>query len=175
MTDEKRANEGTTADAEQHRYRIREGSGACEYIRAESLEAAMEEAREWASEGDYTERVMVSYHVGEVDDDGEEVGGEIGGEVEAGPMPEAPGECGVDEDDHDWRNPEWLGGCSENPGVWSLGGTTIVSTAVCSRCGTYRTVTDSGNQRNPGGLEREVTYNEADDQSEAWVESLREA
>ena len=132
------------------------------------MREALAAAREWAADGSYDERVMVTYHVVELDD-GEEGGDEEGGEVEAGPMPEAPGKCGTDEDDHDWRSPEWLGGCSENPGVWSLGGTTIRTTDVCAECGTYRDVTTSGSQRNPGELERTVEYREADEESEAWV------
>ncbi len=51
--------------------------------------------------------------------------------------------------DHDWTS-EGEGGCGENPGVWSVGGTTLVIRAHCRRCGLRRVETLIGAQRNPG-------------------------
>jgi hypothetical protein len=51
--------------------------------------------------------------------------------------------------DHDWSS-EGEGGCDENPGVWSTGGTTLVFRDHCDHCGIIRTRTDVGSQRNPG-------------------------
>ncbi len=55
--------------------------------------------------------------------------------------------CGEDPDDHCW---EGEGGCDSNPGVWSVGGTTMQYVAVCSECGLRRTEVKHGSQRNPG-------------------------
>jgi hypothetical protein len=57
--------------------------------------------------------------------------------------------CGDDPEDHDWSG-EDEGGCDENPGVWSIGGTAIQITEHCERCGLRRTQVDMGAQRNPG-------------------------
>jgi hypothetical protein len=50
---------------------------------------------------------------------------------------------------HDWTS-EGEGGCTQNPGVWSLGGTTISTREHCRTCGLVRTETSHGSQRNPG-------------------------
>jgi hypothetical protein len=49
---------------------------------------------------------------------------------------------------HEWSS-EGEGGCDENPGVWSLGGTTLTFAAHCTRCGLRRHETHYGSQRNP--------------------------
>ena len=67
------------------RYEIREDSGASEIIEAESLEDALDQARDWAADGNYDERVMVSVYVDEIDENGDAVPGEHArDEVEAG-------------------------------------------------------------------------------------------
>src|ERR1700679_2841399 len=115
---------------------IREDSGASEIIEAASLEAALEAACEWASEGSYDERVMVKVYVDEIDEDGEAVPGEhASDEVAAGPEPKPEAtECGTDDDDHEWDSPlELVGGCTENPGVFSTAGTSFRYEYVCSK------------------------------------------
>jgi len=67
--------------------------------------------------------------------------------------------CTVDTG-HSWSS-EGEGGCSDNPGVWSLGGTTIHTSEHCELCGLCRKVTSYGSQRNPGQCDS-VTY-ETDD------------
>lgn len=57
--------------------------------------------------------------------------------------------CGYDPDDHDWTA-EGEGGCDENPGVWSTGGTSLVFQEHCSVCGLHRTMYVTGCQKNPG-------------------------
>lgn len=57
--------------------------------------------------------------------------------------------CGTDPDDHDWTS-EGEGGCDENPGVWSVGGTSMVFKSHCRKCGLHRTECSTGSQRNPG-------------------------
>jgi len=48
--------------------------------------------------------------------------------------------------DHEWH---WHGGCDSNPGVWSLGGTTLLFVSRCRYCGATRRVTAYGWQRPP--------------------------
>lgn len=64
--------------------------------------------------------------------------------------------CGLAPDDHDWTS-EGEGGCDQNPGVWSTGGTSMVFKSHCRRCGLQRTETSTGSQRNPGEHDT-VTY-----------------
>lgn len=63
--------------------------------------------------------------------------------------------------DHEWSS-EGEGGCSENPGVWSTGGTSIVTSEHCSRCGLRRVTRYAGSQRNPGEHDT-VEYSQPDD------------
>ena len=78
-------------------------------------------------------------------------------------------------DAHEWQSPhEVVGGVEENPGVHGHGGGVIVR-AVCAHCGIYR-VTDTWAQRRDTGEQGldSVAYAPADDESLAWVDSLRE-
>lgn len=51
--------------------------------------------------------------------------------------------------DHEWSS-EGEGGCDENPGVWSTGGTSMTFRSHCIHCGIIRTEHHTGSQRNPG-------------------------
>jgi hypothetical protein len=153
------------------RYEMREDSGASEIIEAESLDAAMDQAREWAAGGSYDQRVMVSVYVDEIDADGEAIPDQHDSdEVAAGPEPRPPvTDCGTDDDDHDWQNPiELVGGLRENPGVSSTG-TRFDYHEVCARCGLRKHSWDQGTQRNPGQLDEGVEYEDADELTLAWV------
>lgn len=57
--------------------------------------------------------------------------------------------CGDDPDDHDWTA-EGEGGCTENPGVWSTGGTSMSFATHCRKCGLHRNEYSTGSQKNPG-------------------------
>jgi len=57
--------------------------------------------------------------------------------------------CGDEPDDHDWTS-AGEGGCDDNPGVWSTGGTSMEFSDHCSRCGLRRTMKHTGSQYNPG-------------------------
>lgn len=57
--------------------------------------------------------------------------------------------CGASPDVHSWSS-EGEGGCRENPGVWSTGGTSMRFRSTCRRCGLSRTESVTGMQRNPG-------------------------
>lgn len=50
---------------------------------------------------------------------------------------------------HDWTA-EGEGGCTENPGVWSTGGTSMSFATHCRKCGLHRTEYITGSQHNPG-------------------------
>lgn len=104
-----------------------------------------------------------------IDKDGEEIEDEAE-DIAVAMDPDEP-ECADGE--HDWRSPEWLGGCDTNPGVWGHGGG-VKSTEVCSKCGLYR-ITDTwaqDQQTGEQGLES-VEYREADGDSLEWAESMR--
>lgn len=72
--------------------------------------------------------------------------------------------------EHDWRSPySVLGGLEENPGVWGNGGGAIIK-QVCAHCGAYM-ITDTWAQ-NPSTGEQgltSVSYEDADEDSQAWV------
>lgn len=74
--------------------------------------------------------------------------------------------CGDSPDDHDWTS-EGEGGLKENPGVWSLGGTTFLFKSHCRKCGVHRTTTDPGSQRNPG-QGKTVEYRMLDGEEMDW-------
>jgi hypothetical protein len=80
-------------------------------------------------------------------------------------------EC-TEDSGHVWKRPEWLGGCQENPGVWSSGGGTK-GTDVCSICGLYRHWDNWAQNPSTGeqGLDS-ISYREADEHSIAWVDKL---
>ena len=63
-------------------------------------------------------------------------------------------------DAHEWAGE---GGCDENPGVWSLGGTTLVFRERCEHCGVLRKSVCRGSQRNPG--EQDTRTYEFEDES----------
>lgn len=86
--------------------------------------------------------------------------------------PEAP-DC-EDGHEHEWESPvEVVGGLAENPGVYGHGGGVIMR-CVCRHCGAYRVVDTWAQNRSTGeqGLTA-TSYEDADDRSLAWVESVR--
>jgi hypothetical protein len=81
-------------------------------------------------------------------------------------------ECSSDE--HDWQTPHHvLGGLRENPGVWGNGGGVCCS-YVCRHCGMYRH-TDTWADDGHGGRYTSTSYDEADDDSLAWVAAMLRA
>lgn len=143
---------------------------------ATTADTNLEAAQEYVSDGDWGDgkcsvRVHVWKYALDINGEQERVA-EDSFDVDAGSDPEAPGECGTDDDDHDWETPlELVGGCRENPGVFSIGGTTFRATSVCASCGTYRISTSRGEQRNPGEAASEIEYREADEHSRAWIKA----
>lgn len=54
------------------------------------------------------------------------------------------------------------GGCDDNPGVWSLGGTTLSFLSTCE-CGAERHEKSYGSQRNPGEIDYYAITEAGDD------------
>lgn len=113
-----------------------------------SIEA---ECEEWVRDGEWgNDGASVNVWWTLTDEDGDEV--DTGSHtVEVEPDQDALIKAaGGDVDcDHDWSG-EGEGGCDENPGVWSVGGTAIVTVRHCTECGLIRKMRCTGSQRNPG-------------------------
>ena len=81
--------------------------------------------------------------------------------------PEEP-EC-ADGHGHSWAAPfSLLGGLEENPGVCGHGGGVIIR-RVCRHCGCYKVVDTGATNPSDGTPMESVTYEEANDDSRAWV------
>ncbi len=153
------------------KYVMREDSGASETIEADTIEQALDEAREWVAGGSYDERALVQVYVHELDQDDEPTGQSTRAEVMVGPEPKAP-DC-ADGQEHAWQAPyDLVGGIKENPGVWGTGGTGLTVRKVCEHCGCYRVTQHTGSQRNPGQLPETVTYEDADERSLQWISDI---
>lgn len=82
--------------------------------------------------------------------------------------PEAPA-C-ADDTEHDWRSPySVLGGLKENPGVWGSDHGGVKCREVCVYCGTYKIEDSGGTDRSNGTRLDTTSYEEADEDSSAWV------
>lgn len=133
-----------------------------EDLNAETLDEAIDEAREWALGGSYEETTRVPFWIN--DEDGDTVySGSVIVEVDNEP------EC-EDGQEHDWQSPhELVGGLEENPGVQGLGGAKLMFSYVCSNCGCRKTViTDPSDDLD------DVTYEDADEATLAWVAKNQE-
>ena len=153
-------------------YRIWHADGGDTYIVGtpgtdiEAMATAWIQAGEW---GDGLAEVEVEYSAISIDEFGDEV--EVGAEsieVTCGTLPE-PEPC-ESEDGHDWQSPvEIVGGCAENPGVFSSGGTRFDFYEICQTCGMRKHSWDQGAQRNPGQASEGVEYEAATERSLAWA------
>ncbi len=140
------------ANLKDYRVEIDGGQGGSEIIEAKSIQSAWTRGCDWAQYGDWPEQgCSISLRVVGLRLDGTESDEEIRGDIDIEPdhdylIREAGGnpDC-----DHDWTS-EGEGGCRENPGVWSTGGTTMEFHTHCRRCGLHRAETEKGSQRNPG-------------------------
>ena len=142
--------------------------GCCE-IREIEAENAVEardeiasECADWCSDGEWgDDGAAVSVRWSLADEDGDEV--DSGWEtVEIEPDHDAliRDASGNPDCDHDWT-PENEGGCDENPGVWSTGGTSMSFATHCRKCGLHRIERTTGSQRNPGEHDT-VEYSQPD-------------
>lgn len=143
-------------------YTYHEESGHSEALDAADMDEAVEMAEELARSGGWgDDGASVRVSVTE-DEAGEETDRrDLTVEVEPNHralIGRAAGDagdrlCGLSPDDHDWTS-EGEGGCSENPGVWSTGGTSMLFASHCRTCGLRRREISVGSQRNPGDHDR---------------------
>lgn len=131
------------------------GSTETATIEADALAGAVAqvdaECRSWVEDGSWGDdgasvQVWWTLH----DDAGDEVA-DGSSEVEIEPthdalIRDAGGDTACE---HEWTA-EGEGGCRENPGVWSVGGTAMTFRAHCRLCGLIRIERSTGSQRNPG-------------------------
>lgn len=142
------------ADAERRwEITIDGGQGGDKTYRACSLADALDEAIDWARDGDWdTSRGTVHCTV--------EVSCELTGEEDSAhvSIDQDEPDC-LSGEDHDWQSPyEIVGGCKTNPGVWGNGGGVLI-TEVCMTCGCAK-LTDTWAQDPHTGTQglTEVTY-----------------
>jgi len=137
-----------------HTLGMRDDDGCTEMVEFDahpSAEEIAEACRDWVEGGDWGEDgASVSVHWTLTDADGDET--DRGTEdVDVAPNEDAliRAAGGDTSCPHDWTG-EGEGGCDENPGVWSTGGTSMVYRSHCRHCGLIRIERDPGSQRNPG-------------------------
>jgi uncharacterized protein (TIGR02996 family) len=151
--------EDTVYDADERTYTYHEEGGYSVPLDAGDMDEALEMAEDLAREGDWGEDgASVDVWVTEENAAGEEMDRqEITVEIEPdhstlirkATRHDEGRSCGDDPDDHDWTH-QGEGGCDENPGVWSTGGTGMTFASHCRTCGLHRTEHHTGSQRNPG-------------------------
>ena len=144
-------------------FEYRDEFGTVETLMASSIKEALDLAEEFTRGGDWgSEGAAVRVWVIERSEDGEEIDRAVL-TVEIEPDHAAlirravrdcrERSCGDDPEDHDWTS-EGEGGCDQNPGVWSAGGTAMVFASHCRDCGLRRSEYHCGSQRNPGQHDR---------------------
>lgn len=136
---------------------------------ATDLEQAESLARQWVRDGDWSESEQAELVTFTIEaEDGEEWGFKQVVGVPAEPA------C-ADRQEHDWQSPhELVGGCDNNPGVFSHGNGQLRFEEVCSNCGRYRTtITATVPSQAPPAPEC-ATYREPDEESLAWVAETEE-
>lgn len=148
----------------EKRFRISDDQ-VSEIIESDDMDAACDYAEEKWQEGSWDSKCKIQLTVQEIDWNEKEIGDAESFECECGEDPAEP--C----DEHDWKSYfPLVRGLKENPGVWSLGGTTTKYKEVCSITGWYKVEIRYGVQRNPGQCDS-IEYSEPDTASIAWVES----
>lgn len=124
-------------------------------IEADTLEDAREQAdaetEAWIEDGEWgSDGASIGAWWTLSDEDGDEIDtGSVTVDIEPDHDALISAAGGDTDCDHDW-SAEGEGGLSENPGVWSTGGTAMVFHAHCRSCGLHRKERSTGSQRNPG-------------------------
>ncbi len=171
MNDEKKTDEVATVCTLE--MRDDQCSETVEFDHEPDASEIEEACEEWVKGGDWGiegASISVSWTLTDTDGDEIETGHETveiepdHAELIRGCMSRSEFElcCGDDPDSHDWTS-EGEGGCTENPGVWSTGGTSMLFASHCRTCGLHRSEHHCGSQRNPGEHDR-TTYSMPD----AW-------
>lgn len=124
-----------------------------------AIYCARQIAIDWAKSGDWgDEGALVSVGYTLMDDDNEWKTRWVDVEIEPDHDALIARAGGDTNCDHEWvSSMDVEGGCEENPGVWSQGGTAMLFASHCERCGLRRLEYDPGEQRNPGEC-RTVEY-----------------
>jgi len=133
------------------------------YVEAANMAEALECASTWVDEGDWSKcSGEVCVRVTEMID-GEEGDWECT-YVDITQDAEEPFcEQG---DSHEWESPyEIVGGCKENPGMWSEGSSLTVK-RCCSNCGMYKVT----KYKDYMGSQETIEYGPACEESLKWVE-----
>lgn len=125
--DSNRPEEPEEEEEEPVTYTYREDGCSDTYLAADTMEEAIEEAHELTRDSFSDETVEETSWV-----DGWVIGSD--GSEERITTTIDPEEPTCPNGEHDWCQPEWLGGCAENPGVWGHGGS-VMGTDVCRHCG----------------------------------------
>lgn len=154
---------------EQRRFMIWDDT-ISEIIEGDDLECALDYAEEKWQEGSWDEKQTIQIYAQEIDWDEKTIGDSITRDIEVGE--DSPwAEC-YEADAHEWCAPfDLVGGLKENPGVWSMGGTTMVFKTVCLHCGCYKTETKYGVQRNPGQKDK-IEYTRSDAESHSFTKRI---
>ncbi|WP_019592023.1 hypothetical protein [Thioalkalivibrio sp. ALE20] len=139
-----------------------------EYLNADTMTEALEQAKDLLREGDWPHEGKTAYVAAEVveiqeDPDGNEI--ELDHSAVSVRLDPPVPPCEADQ--HDWCSPhELLGGLEENPGVSGNGGGVII-TEVCRHCGRYRVTNTWDQSQGPEPVET-IEYHEADEASREW-------
>lgn len=139
-------------------YTARDCGGSETQIQAKNDDEAIEAVRAWVLEGDW-DAGGCAITVSLFDADGDDVWrGDVdvpANEVAIDPHGRRHKERGHS---HAWHRPVALvGGCDQNPGVWSTGGAGIVTVQVCA-CGAQRESRSAGGRRDPGQPAVRIAY-----------------
>jgi hypothetical protein len=146
--------------------------GVRERFEAASLDAAIEQLRDWMSGAEFDASGGTVWYDAELYEIGEDADGDETTEwVHRETMAFEPAEpdC-THTDGHDWQSPyAVLGGLKENPGVSGHGGGVIIR-ECCAHCGRYK-VRDTWAQRTDTGEQglESLEYEDADEASESWI------
>lgn len=143
--------DGEVFDADLRTYEYHEEGGHSETLDADDMDEAVEMAEELCRGGSWgDEGASVRVWVTEEDATGEETDRrDLTVEIEPDHDTMIRRAGGDPDCDHDWTS-EGEGGCDQNPGVWSTGGTSMSFASHCRTCGLHRTEYHCGGQRNPG-------------------------
>lgn len=125
--------------------------GSDDIVEIESLDEVESEIHDWVNQGEWNNQFVCIRVSWEVTDEQDElvacdttfVDVEVDHDIL---IKEAGGDVNCE---HEWSS-EGEGGCKENPGVWSVGGTAMLFMSHCIHCGLKRKEHWLGSQRNPG-------------------------
>lgn len=121
------------------------------------LDEAREAAEGWLADGDWEPMTKVTGRIYPAGTDGRWCAHDRDYDVSiTTDEPDEP-DC-PEAAEHDWTS-EYEGGCRENPGVWSTGGTSMLFVSHCRHCGMERREVSRGMRRNPGERDS-ITYSE---------------